>query len=542
MTTMNVLKYGAIDTDSSQVSDSDSVNDDQVRLKYIGCLLGGAVGDALGAPVEFLSAATIRNRFGKHGIQELVPAFGKVGAITDDTQMTLFTADALLRSRFSKSKPSLDDLRVYIAAAYQRWLHTQGCKNPLQSLLCNGWLLEQEDLFSCRAPGNTCLSGLRAMRNLTDLAKNDSKGCGGVMRVAPIGMYFASLSRHHDDQHERLLEEAFELGCHSAAITHGHSTGQLSSGVFAAIIMELLSGVPLLKAIDVVVTILSKRASCNETMQAVKGAVQMAAKRPNDSEALQLLGAGWVADEALAIALYCALSAKDFRSSVELAVNHSGDSDSTGSMTGQLLGAIYGRDAIPESWLGPIELDAVIGCLADDLTLRDWSEVELTSAAVGLQRHSLNILCETAALRAYAVMVNTQSVKDLQPLLADDFAHESQRNFDAYKSKKAFLVFANGLHDALRKSGGKAYAEMGRVVCSQSIMTSSTAEGAESVASMEDGTETGYIRPCVLLTHGDRDAPEVVVLAEIAGNKLKRIELCVIPGPELAQRSGEYPA
>ena len=64
---------------------------------YRGCLLGGAVGDALGAPVEFMSRAQIVRAFGPHGIEDYAPAFGKLGTITDDTQMTLFTAEGLMR-------------------------------------------------------------------------------------------------------------------------------------------------------------------------------------------------------------------------------------------------------------------------------------------------------------------------------------------------------------------------------------------------------------------------------------------------------------
>jgi ADP-ribosyl-[dinitrogen reductase] hydrolase len=524
-------------TENSQKRSLDAL----VQKKYIGCLVGGAVGDALGAPVEFMSAASIRSRFGASGIQEYVPAFGKLGAITDDTQMTLFTAEGLLRSRFSEHKPSLGELRVYIAKAYQRWLHTHGYKHELQADICNGWLLDHEELFSCRAPGNTCLSGLQSMRKASDIASNSSKGCGGVMRVAPIGMYFASLSRHHKGQHPRFLLEAFELGCQAAAITHGHPTGQLSSGVFAAIIMELLCGKNLPVAIDAVMPVLNKYASCDETVKAVATARRLAATQPNESTVLHKLGEGWVAEEALAIALYCALSATDFRSGVELSVNHSGDSDSTGSMTGQLLGAIHGHEAIPATWLESLELITVISSIADDLTLSDWTAAEIEATAIGPKPQGLNTLTETAALRAYAVMVNTLTVDGLEPLLADDFAHESQRNFDAYKSKEDFLSFVTKLHQALLDSGETAYAEMGRVWCSTSIMCSSSIEAAESMAEMQMETRSGNIRPCVILAYGDKDTPEVVVLAEIESNKLKRIDICVIPGVELAQRSGEYP-
>src|SRR5262249_55569046 len=83
---------------------------------------------------------------------------------------------------------------------------------------------------------------------------------------------------------------------------------------------------------------------------------------------VEALGEAWVGDEALAIALYCALVAKSFEHGVVLAVNHGGDSDSTGSLTGNLLGALHGDSVIPERWLRDLELREVIEEIAADLT------------------------------------------------------------------------------------------------------------------------------------------------------------------------------
>jgi ADP-ribosylglycohydrolase len=91
-----------------------------------GCLLGGAVGDALGAPVEFLSLAGIRRQFGPEGIRDLVPAYGRIGAITNDTQMTLFTAEGLLRAWVRHSTKGICHVPAVIHHAYLRWLLTQG--------------------------------------------------------------------------------------------------------------------------------------------------------------------------------------------------------------------------------------------------------------------------------------------------------------------------------------------------------------------------------------------------------------------------------
>jgi ADP-ribosylglycohydrolase len=89
--------------------------------------------------------------------------------------------------------------------------------------------------------------------------------------------------------------------------------------------------------------------------------------------AIAQLGQGWIAEEALAIAIYCTLVARSLRDGVILAVNHDGDSDSTGSIAGNLLGAMLGVEAIPAEWLEPLELRDVITQVADDLyDYRDW--------------------------------------------------------------------------------------------------------------------------------------------------------------------------
>ena len=85
------------------------------------------------------------------------------------------------------------------------------------------------------------------------------------------------------------------------------------------------------------------------------------------------MGKGLIAEEALAIGLYCALSTNDFEEGILLAVNHAGDSVSTGTIAGNLLGATLGVEAIPERWLAPLELRQTIEAVADDLAAHpEW--------------------------------------------------------------------------------------------------------------------------------------------------------------------------
>jgi ADP-ribosylglycohydrolase len=159
------------------------------RIK--GSLLGGAVGDALGAGIEFLSLDEIRRRFGLFGVQDFVPAYGRRGAITDDTQMTLFTAEGVMRAWVRMEERGICHVPSIVHHAYLRWLLTQGerPKNADFEICTDGWLYGTSALHNRRAPGNTCLSALRAAKGWGEpaVAHNNRKGCGGVMRVAPIG-------------------------------------------------------------------------------------------------------------------------------------------------------------------------------------------------------------------------------------------------------------------------------------------------------------------------------------------------------------------
>ena len=320
-----------------------------------GCLLGGAVGDALGAGVEFLSLDEIRAAHGPRGVTGYVPAYGRLGAVTDDTQMTLFTAEGLIRAWVRGRSRGIGHPPGVVRRAYLRWLQTQG-EAAAEDAPLDGWLAREPALHSRRAPGNTCLAALRAGGSGTRAQPlNDSKGCGGVMRAAPAGL-IPSLSP----------EEVFELGADCAALTHGHPSGYLSAGALAAVLRVLLDGETLARAVSGAAALLPVHPGHEETSAALAGAVELAAAGAPSPEKVESLGEGKVGEEALAIAVYCALAAPDPRSALLLAVNHSGDSDSTGAICGNLLGALHGEQALPAEWLEPLELRATIERLADD--------------------------------------------------------------------------------------------------------------------------------------------------------------------------------
>jgi len=172
----------------------------QIRDRYTACLLDGAVGDALGAAVEFMSRAEILSRFGPEGITDYAPAYGGTGKITDDTQMTLFTAEGLLRGQMRGVSKGTAGFDHTVANAYLRWLATQGHECRTVTVEKDGWLFQQPELHSQRAPGMTCLSALRDYPGFPEIGGNDSKGCGGVMRVAPVGLLCVSQAARESDK------------------------------------------------------------------------------------------------------------------------------------------------------------------------------------------------------------------------------------------------------------------------------------------------------------------------------------------------------
>jgi ADP-ribosylglycohydrolase len=320
-----------------------------------GCLLGGAVGDALGAPVEFMSLTEIRTRYGANGLQDLDHAYGRVGAITDDTQMALFTAEGLLRAVCRARRGKQCSVPRVVHHAYLRWLHTQGEPwNPARGEL-DGWLVRVRELHSQRAPGATCLAALRLWRpGSMDQPWNDSKGCGGIMRAAPAGLVGDN--------------DPFRLGCEVAALTHGHPTGYLAAGCHSAMVADLINGATVLEAAEHAMGLLRGYARHQECVDALAAALQLYRAGKSGADQVERLGQGWVAEEALGIAVFSALAAADdFAAGVRLAVNHGGDSDSVGCIAGNLLGARLGLEAIPPAWLAQLELRPEIQQIADDL-------------------------------------------------------------------------------------------------------------------------------------------------------------------------------
>lgn len=337
-----------------------------------GSLIGGAIGDALGYPVEFIfSFEDIQKRYGEHGITRLAPKqhwledeeqAGKA-VVSDDTQMTLFTANGLLNAK----KQGIS-MKHGICRAYIEWYLTQiGTKS---SKYRDCWLSDVPELNHRRAPGNTCMSSLDDIyRGKSPM--NNSKGCGGVMRIAPIPLYAAVQDRMS-------LEEVDLLAGEAAEITHQHPLGYISAALMSHVIYRLARDIEptresmklyIMEGIDMMRKHYKTYHNDVERMaELAERAIFLLDNGKTDLENIGHLGEGWTGEEALAIALYCALKHFDsFEDAMIAAVNHGGDSDSTGAVTGNILGAAIGYEVIPQFYKEALEMHDLIIHMADDL-------------------------------------------------------------------------------------------------------------------------------------------------------------------------------
>lgn len=337
----------------------DSVPTDTYRSKVLGSLLGGAIGDALGAPVEFWSRDQITATVGEQGVREFLPitfgGTGGIGLITDDTQMTLFTMEGLISAYNRGRAKGIGFAMPLVHQAYLRWYRTQVTSSPPSSA---AGLASEAWLYSQRAPGMTCLAALQAVAAdpdpwpalLGSVATNDSKGCGTVMRAAPFGW----IPCDRGDLAHWIIPSALEV----AGYTHGHVTGQVSAAALAVLIYEVMAEADLLTATRASITAIGNVLGADETVTALTHALDAATHRPGDPTVLAALGEGWTAEEALAIAVYSALShpgPEDVLNALSLAVSHTGDSDSTGAICGNILGALHGVDSLPGNLLQQLE-------------------------------------------------------------------------------------------------------------------------------------------------------------------------------------------
>ncbi|MBD5295109.1 MAG: ADP-ribosylglycohydrolase family protein [Bacteroides sp.] len=339
----------------------------RLQDKCRGSLVGGAIGDALGYEVEFMDLCSIRRRFGESGITRYVLHEG-VARFSDDTQMTLFTLEGLMNGVIATKAGKIEEILPYIEKAYLNWYRTQ-LESP--GKLADSWIGNIKSLWTRRAPGMTCLQALENIK-MGIAVENCSKGCGGVMRVAPIGI-FNAVHRHIYD-----YSDTARIAGGAAEITHKHMASTFSSALLATIVMNCISD----ESVDsmqfyFIITgglIMMKEyypghdKEWSKFDSLIRRALDFGKSDCPEEEAILELGQGWIAEEAIAIAIFCVMRHIDnFEKCIVSAVNHDGDSDSTGAIAGNIIGAILGYAAIPAYFKDNLEIEPILVSVADDL-------------------------------------------------------------------------------------------------------------------------------------------------------------------------------
>ncbi len=341
----------------------------QIADKCRGSLIGGAVGDALGYAVELSYLQEIQSEYGSLGIADYKLDQWGIAHFSDDTQMSLFTSEGVLKAAAKGEDNDQTAVLIEIEKSYLAWYSTQ---TAFQLPLSGSWLSNLRNLWFRRGPGNTCLEALSRLQEGKPV-KNDSKGCGGVMRVAPIGIYYAAHPLPGIDE-ERFVAE---IADGSASITHHNDMSSFASALAALVVFKCIrepevSRARLRRIVDdsmsVALALWPESDEAKKFRDLIYEALDLAESEIDDFEAIRRLGQGWVAEETLAIALFSAMRyIGDFGKCVACAVNHDGDSDSTGAVAGNIIGAILGYEAIPERFIKNLEMREVILSVADDL-------------------------------------------------------------------------------------------------------------------------------------------------------------------------------
>ena len=331
---------------------------------FLGCIAGGAAGDALGFPVEYLRLSEIVAHYGRQGVTSFEPGPNGKALISDDTQMTLFTMDGLTTAMRRVQQHRTDSpAEVYIDRAYLDWYATQHPRMPYSRAFTS--IYSDPRLHTQRAPGRTSLSALKEQfrnprnprdefdvgrRGTIEKPLNDSKTCGALMRSAPIGLML------NTDNYNLQADSVAKVAARCAAITHGHPISWLSAAFFAELINRMMYRRPADPTLERIVvnslyqveTQFLETPYLEEFSRQIEKAMQLAADGTLSIGAcMKELGDGLNADSAIANAVYLLLHYQyDYPRAIHAAINRTGDSDTIGSVTGNLIGAWLGFEEI----------------------------------------------------------------------------------------------------------------------------------------------------------------------------------------------------
>lgn len=333
---------------------------------YRGCLVGGAVGDALGAPVRFMTLTEIKEKYGECGINNIVLGRKGRAELTENTQLTLFTAEGLLRAECRGNNIGVSDVLHCMYHSYLRWTYTQGLGVIEEEKdIYDGILIKQKDFYTKKINRpNYLISIINGEIGVIEKPINLNRDCRGIMRVAPIGLFYRP---------NYTMNKATDC----VAITHGDHLAQISAGIFTYIISDISVGVNIEDAIEDSIKELSKYNNVLRIKDLIEKAKVLATNKKSDEICIKELGNGWLPEEMLAIAVFCSLRYKNnFEQAIIAAVNIDGDSSTVASMVGNILGIYLGISKVPKKWSNKVELIDILLKISDDLLIGYCDESE----------------------------------------------------------------------------------------------------------------------------------------------------------------------
>jgi len=289
----------------------------ELLSKAKGLMFGLAIGDAMGQPTEFINLDEIKKLYGPEGIQELPTP----GLYTDDTQMTL----SIIRGILNSSSDDIEDIMSNIRDEFVKWVYSEEWRTG--------------------GAGRTCTQGVLNMRKGIHWSKSgikDAKGCGTAMRVLPVGYLY-----QYDE--DKLKQVAYSSGI----CTHNHPTADAACIGAAYAIKYILDKNPItLLPLHMAEFTEGMSDEWDQALSRLHVVLTTESFWDDEEAALKFLGEGWIAEEAVILALYCFLRyPNDYRKVVTRAANTNGDSDSIACIAGGFSGVYLGIDSIPKEWI-----------------------------------------------------------------------------------------------------------------------------------------------------------------------------------------------
>ena len=333
------------------------------KAYFRGCLLGGAIGDALAFPFRTADATELADAMTDGKLTDLIchDAIGRA-LVSDDTQLMAFTADGMI---WADKRAHEKGVYAYVPSVfygYQKWYYTQTghFADAEYEFLADSRILRWEELYARRVENSPALDALRLSTNAkhgTFTNRPNALGTyGPLVRTAPVSMYFAEDAA-----------KAYKIGCQQAALTHGAPEVWYAAGYVSAMLAYVLEGQSLEKAAENALRHIRSEEGAKNVVAAVRVAI-LAALRENvaEKEFYGRIEEPELAVPTLALALFASLRhPDDYAGAVISAANAKREPNGASSLTGQLLGASLGSLEIPYNWIRKVELSDLLVEQAD---------------------------------------------------------------------------------------------------------------------------------------------------------------------------------